>query len=73
MNLLAKTGTIWVVRGIASVIFGVLTLLRPGASIAALVLLIVNLACSEPDQEVAPGSPAAQATDVRRTAVANVA
>jgi uncharacterized membrane protein HdeD (DUF308 family) len=39
MNFLAKTGTIWVVRGIASVIFGVLTLLRPGASIAALVLL----------------------------------
>jgi uncharacterized membrane protein HdeD (DUF308 family) len=39
MNFLAKTGTIWVVRGVASVIFGVLTLLRPGASIAALVLL----------------------------------
>jgi uncharacterized membrane protein HdeD (DUF308 family) len=39
MNFLAKTGTIWVVRGIASVIFGVLTLLRPGASIAALVFL----------------------------------
>lgn len=39
MNFLAKTGTIWAVRGIASVIFGVLTLLRPGASIAALVLL----------------------------------
>jgi uncharacterized membrane protein HdeD (DUF308 family) len=29
----------WIVRGIASVVFGVLTLLRPGASIAALVLL----------------------------------
>jgi uncharacterized membrane protein HdeD (DUF308 family) len=39
MNMLSKTGTIWIVRGIASVIFGVLTLLRPGASIAALVLL----------------------------------
>jgi uncharacterized membrane protein HdeD (DUF308 family) len=39
MNFLAKTGTIWAVRGIASVIFGVLMLLRPGASIAALVLL----------------------------------
>jgi len=39
MNMLARTGTIWIVRGIASVIFGVLTLLRPGASIAALVLL----------------------------------
>ena len=39
MNVLAKAGTIWVIRGIASVVFGVLTLLRPGASIAALVLL----------------------------------
>ena len=39
MNVLAKAGTIWVMRGIASVVFGVLTLLRPGASIAALVLL----------------------------------
>src|SRR5690349_21264192 len=39
MNILAKAGTIWVIRGIASVVFGVLTLLRPGASIAALVLL----------------------------------
>ena len=29
MNFLTKTGTIWAVRGIASVIFGVLTLLRP--------------------------------------------
>ena len=39
MNFLGKTGTIWAVRGIASLIFGVLMLLRPGASIAALVLL----------------------------------
>lgn len=39
MNMSSKTGTIWIVRGIASVTFGVLTLLRPGASIAALVLL----------------------------------
>ena len=39
MNMLGKSGTIWIVRGIASVIFGVLTLLRPGTSIAALVLL----------------------------------
>jgi len=39
MNIWSKTGTIWVLRGIASVIFGVLTLLRPGASIAALVLI----------------------------------
>lgn len=39
MNVLAKAGTIWVIRGIASVVFGALTLLRPGASIAALVLL----------------------------------
>jgi uncharacterized membrane protein HdeD (DUF308 family) len=38
MNM-SKTGTIWIIRGIASVIFGVLTFLRPGASIAALVLL----------------------------------
>ncbi|MBV9950243.1 MAG: DUF308 domain-containing protein, partial [Myxococcales bacterium] len=29
----------WIIRGIASVLFGVLTLVRPGASVAALVLL----------------------------------
>ncbi len=29
----------WIVRGIASVLFGLLTLMRPGASIAAIVLL----------------------------------
>ncbi len=39
MNIWSKTGTIWILRGIASVIFGVLTLLRPGASVAALVLI----------------------------------
>jgi uncharacterized membrane protein HdeD (DUF308 family) len=39
MNPLAKTGTMWIVRGIASVLFGVLTVMRPGASIAAIVLL----------------------------------
>ena len=39
MNIFSKTGAIWILRGIASVIFGVLTLLRPGASIAALVLI----------------------------------
>jgi len=39
MNTLTKSWAMWVVRGVASVLFGVLTLLRPGASIAALVLL----------------------------------
>ena len=34
-------------------------------------LVVVSLACT-PEQDVAPGSPAAQATDVRRTAVAEV-
>lgn len=39
MDGLARAWTLWIVRGIASVIFGVLTILRPGASIAALVLV----------------------------------
>jgi uncharacterized membrane protein HdeD (DUF308 family) len=39
MNIIGKTGRIWIVRGVASVLFGVLTLLRPGTSLAALVLL----------------------------------
>lgn len=39
MNALARTWSVWIVRGIASVLFGVLTLLRPGASISAIVLL----------------------------------
>jgi uncharacterized membrane protein HdeD (DUF308 family) len=39
MNALGKTGTMWIVRGIASVLFGVLTVMRPGPSIAAMVLL----------------------------------
>ncbi len=39
MNLLARTGTMWIVRGIASVVFGLLTLLRPASSIAAIVIL----------------------------------
>jgi uncharacterized membrane protein HdeD (DUF308 family) len=39
MNTLARTWTMWIIRGIASLLFGVLTLLKPGASIAALVLV----------------------------------
>jgi uncharacterized membrane protein HdeD (DUF308 family) len=39
MNALARTWTVWIARGIASVLFGVLTLLSPGASIGAIVLL----------------------------------
>src|SRR5579872_5737188 len=39
MDALARVWTMWIVRGIASIIFGVLTVMRPGASIAALVLL----------------------------------
>src|SRR5947209_15220618 len=37
--------------------------------IVALAVLALNLACGAPVHEVSPGSPAAQATDVRRTAV----
>ncbi len=37
-----------------------------------LVLVGVSLACGAPTTDVAPGSPAAQATDARRTAVAEV-
>lgn len=39
MNIWSRTGAIWILRGIASVIFGVLTLLRPGVSVAAMVLI----------------------------------
>jgi uncharacterized membrane protein HdeD (DUF308 family) len=39
MNALARTWSMWVVRGIASVLFGVITLVKPGASIAAIVFL----------------------------------
>jgi uncharacterized membrane protein HdeD (DUF308 family) len=34
-----KIGNMWIVQGIASLVFGILTLLSPGASIAALVTL----------------------------------
>jgi len=37
-----------------------------------LVVVIVRLASSPPNEDVSPGSPAAHATDVRRTAVAEV-
>lgn len=44
--------------------------------LAICVLLVgvtfVALACGSPSSDVAPGSPAAQATDVRRTAIARV-
>jgi uncharacterized membrane protein HdeD (DUF308 family) len=39
MNALAKMDKILIVRGIASVAFGLLTVLSPGSSVAALVLL----------------------------------
>jgi uncharacterized membrane protein HdeD (DUF308 family) len=39
MDGLARGWTVWIVRGVASVIFGLLTVWRPGASIAALVLV----------------------------------
>lgn len=39
MQLLARSWGIWVVRGIASILFGVLTIVWPGASIAAIVLM----------------------------------
>jgi uncharacterized membrane protein HdeD (DUF308 family) len=39
MNALARTWSMWIVRGLASVVFGVLTILQPGASIAAIVFV----------------------------------
>jgi uncharacterized membrane protein HdeD (DUF308 family) len=39
MELLARSWGIWIVRGIASILFGVVTLVWPGASIAAIVLM----------------------------------
>jgi uncharacterized membrane protein HdeD (DUF308 family) len=39
MDGLARAWTVWIVRGVASIIFGLLTIWRPGASIAALVLV----------------------------------
>ncbi len=39
MELLARSWGIWVVRGIASILFGVFTIVWPGASIAAIVLM----------------------------------
>lgn len=39
MNALARTWIMWIVRGIASVLFGVITLVAPGASIAAIIFL----------------------------------
>ncbi len=41
-------------------------------TVAILALAVVGLACGAPSQDAAPGLPAAQATDVRRTAVAEV-
>jgi uncharacterized membrane protein HdeD (DUF308 family) len=37
--MLERTGTTWIVRGIASVLFGVLAIIWPGVSIAILMLL----------------------------------
>jgi len=39
MDLLARSWGMWVLRGIASILFGVLTVVWPDASIAALVLI----------------------------------
>jgi len=39
MDLLARTWGMWVARGIASIVFGVLTVVWPRASIAAIVIL----------------------------------
>lgn len=39
MNALGRTWGMWLVRGIASVLFGVLMIMRPGVSIAALVFI----------------------------------
>ena len=39
MNALARTWSMWLVRGIASVLFGVITLVNPRASIAAIIFL----------------------------------
>ena len=41
-------------------------------TLAVLALAIAGLACSGPNSDVAPGSPAAEATNARRTAVADV-
>lgn len=46
-TMASKTWGMWIVRGIASVLFGVLTLLRPGASIGALVFLYGFYALSD--------------------------
>ena len=39
MSVRTRTWTIWIVRGIASILFGVLTVLWPGSSLAALILV----------------------------------
>ena len=39
MSTLTRTWSIWVIRGIASIAFGGLTMLSPGTSIAALIIL----------------------------------
>ena len=39
MNTLTRSWGVWVIRGIASILFGVLTVLMPGASVAALIVL----------------------------------
>ena len=39
MNTMAINWRVWIVRGVASILFGALTVLWPGASIAAIVLM----------------------------------
>jgi len=39
MDALYRTWSLWIVRGVASLLFGVLTILKPGASIAAIVFV----------------------------------
>jgi uncharacterized membrane protein HdeD (DUF308 family) len=47
MNAVHRTWKMWILRGIASLLFGVLTIARPGASVAALVLVYGVYALAE--------------------------
>lgn len=47
MNALSRSWGMWIARGLASVLFGVLTLARPGASLAAIVFVYGVFALAE--------------------------
>src|SRR5262249_9483746 len=47
MSMLARSWAIWVVRGIASILFGVLTLVWPKTSIAAIIFIYGVYALSD--------------------------